>query len=246
MSMQVVRLRRYLIATVVAMAVPLPANGQFLDFVVDEGMVPGTSELNFVADKISGAYTGRITFNASRLPRRPTFMMHAYADFVQYLFNEGTSPVPSQLGQVGSLSPFEYGLYALLTFSGTVGQPLIPGQPSSLLTTNAEIHVYVDPNLDTVKSVGATGADPITLTNTGDDFELVFASQLSRTTVLTKPPDGGFFTHVFGTPTTTALGPLYWPTLPPNVALNINGDFDHFALTQTQTVTGDVSAVFEP
>ena len=246
MSTRVVRLRRYLIATVVAMAVPLPANGQFLNFVVNEGVVSGTSELVLEADKISGAYTGRITFNASGIRRRPTFTMRAYADFVQYLVNEGTSPAPGQLGQVGSPSSIEYGLYALLAFSGTVRQPLVPGQPFSLLTTNAEIHVYVDPNLDTVKSVGATGADPIALTNTADDFELLFASQLSRATVLTQPPDGGFFTHVFGSPTTTELGRLYWPTLPSNVALNVNGDFDRFALTETQTVTGDVSAVFEP
>jgi len=226
----------------VGLAIPVPASADFLDFTVDETTVAGTVPYSFTADKINGAYSERITFGAGG-----SFDTNAYADFGFYLSTEGTVPEFSQLGAVGTpCPPFcnLYGLYALLSASGTASAG--PGGTTIFTGVNGEVHYFIDPNLDTTKSLGATGSDPVTLNNTADDYEILFASNLTSATGQLVPGIGGFFDFVFSDPTLTGDGMAYWPSLVNGTfELNPDGDFDTFEPTGTQTVTGDVSTVFQ-
>lgn len=236
--------------TGLGLALPAPASADFLDFTVNEGTVPGAIPFVFTADKITGGYTERITFDASG-----NFDTTAYADFGFYSRSEGSIPVPSNLSAACDTTvidpanpcfpalPSQYALYALFASSGTA----TPGAGGSTIFTGATgtVSYYVDPNRDTLKAVGATGADPIGLTNSGDDYLILFANNLAEATGVLQPPTGGFFDFVFTDPTLTGPGAAYWLFPPVSFTLNPDGDFDNFAPTGTQTVTGDVSTVFQ-
>ena len=194
-------------------------------FTVDESPYSGG---NVQADKINGGYVERITFSGG------SFTTNAFADFGLFYLNTGI--VPSQLANT-------YGLYALFSSTGTV-VPVVPGV-TSFNPNGAEFTLYLDVNNDTTKAVGATGSDPITLGNNGDDLELASAMDLSSGGGILVAGTGGFFDLVFEDFTLTADGANYFVDPSPfYLRVNVDGDFDSFAVSGSQTVRGDVSAVF--
>lgn len=224
----------------------------FLDFAVVETVVPGAnSAVLDPVDKINGAYSERITFDGLG-----GFETHAIADFTQYLRDEGGTPVSSQLnvppdgpcggaGQPECPTLNQYGIYAIFTSDGTVS-PMGPGF-FQFSGGNGSVRVFIDPNLDTTKTLGATGGSAPIIAGNADDIEIMFANDLdSAFGILT--PIGGFFDLVFRDPTLTAFGATYWVNLPPpgTFRANIDGDFDTFVPAGTLTLTGDVSNVFIP
>lgn len=213
------------LASASAGAVVLP------DFTVDEGSVPGNAAGTIVADKGNGAYSERITFDGAG-----NFVAAAYADFGQYLSNDGTSLVASQLNT-------NYGLYALFDASGTVA-----GGPAVFTFTGgaASFTLWIDPGQNTTKTLGATGSDPVTLAGNADDYQIASASSLVSGTGVLVAGVGGFFDFVFDDFTLTLDGQNYF--IAPNpfyLRVNVDGDFDSFAVAGTQTVNGDLSFVFQ-
>jgi hypothetical protein len=217
---------------------PGTASADFLDYTVDESAIPGTDPAAlFVVDKINGAYTESITLDGLG-----GFTTVAYGTFTQYLANEGADAVDSQLGAFGGAAN-EYSVYALFTASGTVAE-LVPGI-FQFTGTGAEVTLWVDPDLDTTKSLAA-GDAAVTLGGDTDDFQILSASTLaSPGNGILVVGVGGFFDFIFSDPTLTAAGALYWPDLPLfNLRSNVDGDFENFEAEGEQIVTGDVSNVF--
>jgi hypothetical protein len=224
---------------------PAAASADFLDFTVVETVVPGALPNGLTADKINGAYTELITFTGS------TFEASAYADLTQYLGTEGSVSLGSQLGAVtGFSTPNQYGLYA--TFISDGSTVIEPDGTIKFIGTTAEVHLYIDPLLDTTKSYapGDTGADLPNLAGVADDYEIMFSTNLLKGAGVLEPTDDlGAFDLRFGQIFITAQGAAYWPTLAAIsfgfLTSTIDGDFDTFALTGTQQVTGDMSVVFQ-
>jgi hypothetical protein len=229
----------------------------FLDYTVVETVVPGADPAVLdPVDKINGAYSERITFDGLG-----GFETHAIADFTQYLNTEGGNPISSQLnvpppapGTCGGLgqpvcppppTPNQYGIYAIFTSEGTVA-----GGPGifTFAGGTGSVRVFIDPLLDTSKTLGATGGSAPIIANDADDLEILFANDLDSGFGILVAGIGGFFDLVFRDPTLTAFGATYWTNLPPpgTFRANIDGDFDTFVPAGTLTLTGDVSNVFIP
>src|SRR6478672_8925182 len=98
----------FVLATSGAMAQSFP------DFTVSETPVPGATASTVSADKITGNYTEVLTFNGS--PNSGTFNVSLRWNAGQFVANNGSTPVASQLG---GISANQYGLYALYSGSGT-------------------------------------------------------------------------------------------------------------------------------
>lgn len=236
-------LSKALAATTVALglglaSLPASAVGLFNEFTVDEGSVPGSSSVTFVADKLNGGYSERITFDGAG-----GFVAAAFADFGQYFADDGTTLITiSQLNA-------NYGLYALFESTGTV-TPLGPPFPSgsAIFTgTSGAFSLFLDPDQNTTKTLGATGSDPITVSGNADDILIAFATDLTSATGVLTAGIGGFFDLIFNDFTLTPAGASYFIAPSPfYFRVNVDGDFDTFSITGTQTVTGDVSAVFVP
>lgn len=219
---------------------PAPASAEFVDFTVNEGTVPGALAFSTTVDKLNGSYSEVLTFDAAL-----NFTTAAYANFNAYLRNEGNTSVNTQLGSVPNPGDFPppanfYGLYATFTSSGSFADGTFNG-------ANGSVHLFIDPNLDTTKALGATGSDPIALGNTADDYEILFANDLQSGVGVIIPGTGGFFDLIFADPTLTAAGAAYWTGLPTfNLQATVDGDFDEFTPTPGLTVelSGDLSNVF--
>jgi hypothetical protein len=187
------------------------------------------------ADKINGAYSEVVTFGAG------TFDTVAYGDFGQFLSNDGTVLVaPIQLNST-------YGLYTTFSGSGTFAG-IAPGV-TQFTFTSADFSLFIDPELDTTKTLPATAAGLVTLVDAGGaDYLIASSSSFVSGTGLLVAGVGGFFDLVFtdfvlenpaGTSYFISPDPFY-------IRVNVDGDFDDFIVAGTQVVTGDVSAVFIP
>jgi hypothetical protein len=205
----------------------------FPDFTVDEGSVPGTPASVIIADKINGSYSEVITFGPGG------FTTSGYADWGEYLINDGTLVVDAELLQ-------SYNMYALFTAAGNVGAPA-PGL-TSFNATSGSFELYIDPNQDTTKTLPGNGALPVILGNTADDYRIAFATNLTSGFGLLVSPIGGFFDLVFDDFTLdNPAGTSYFISPDPfYIRVNVDGDFDNFQPVGNQTVTGDISAVFQP
>ena len=221
-----------------------PARADMLDFDVHEGTVIGADpDILLGVDKISGAYSERITPGALG---PGTFTATLYVDFGQYLKSEGTVLVGSQLGAPGG-DPNEYGLYALVTASGTMSGAGTFASPFLFEPTSAEAHVFIDPDLDTTKTLPAVGGLPVILGGFAEDYEIAFGTAIDEASSFGAliTGIGGFYNLVFTDPTLTPAGASYWPTL---VGLSITatagGDFDSDNNISDGTLSGDASLNF--
>lgn len=212
----------------------VPASAVVLqDFTVDESSVEGLGG-TFTADKINGSYSEQVTFGVG------TFDTTAYGDFGQYLSNDGaTTVVPIELNNT-------YGMYALFDGTGTFAD--LGGGITQFTFTSAEFSLFIDPNLDTDKTLPATSPGAVTLGDAGDDYLIASSSTISSGTGLLVAGVGGFFDLVFtdfvlenpdGTDYFISPDPFY-------LRVNVDGDFDGFLVSGNQTINGDFSAVFVP
>jgi len=227
-------------------ATPSTASADFLDFTVDQGAVPDSPDVEIVVDKINGAYAEVIALGAG------TFEASLYVNFSQYLSAEGTIPTPMSFLQGASVGiDAFYGMYALVTSSGTFSGSGTEADPFQFEPTSAEASLLVDENQNTTFTLGAPGA-PVGTANDGDDLLVMTANTIdlgaSFGQLISNAPvdqQGGFYNLVFVNPTIEAFGQLYWPDLPLLGLRAINdGDFDD-ATIGDGTLSGDVSLVFQ-
>lgn len=212
-------------ATALAMGLSFAAHADQI-FKVDETPYGGGV---LTADKLNGGYVEAITFDGLG-----GFVTNAYADFG--LFFLGANTVSSQLET-------SYKLYGIFSDFGSVNV-IAPGL-FSFSGGNGGFSLYLDVNSDTTKALGATGNDPITLGNNGDDLLLATATNMVQSSGILVAGIGGFFDLVFNDFLLTSDGANYF--IEPNpfhIVVNVDGDFDSFAVAGTQTIRGDVSAVF--
>jgi hypothetical protein len=226
----------------IAPALPPPT---FVDFTVNESSVPPpTFPLVLTADKIVGVHSGTISFDGTG-----GWGATLVIDFAKYRTNEGRDAVFSQLTspERGSGPQYpEYGLYATVTARGIVFSPGTSGASTVLTPTSAEARLFIDPNLDTLKTTPGVGGDPLTTFDAaGDDYLIM------RSTVTTEPSAiglvpgvGGYFDLRFSNPSLTAAGMSYWPTLA-NLVITvvIDGDIIDVDPVGTVLVNGIASFV---
>jgi hypothetical protein len=227
--------------------VPNTASAAFLDFTVDETVVPGTGAAGFVfvADKMNGLYRERITFAADPTAGPTTFEAMAVADFSAWASTEGTVPIgTTQIANVPGIAATQYGLYALVAFTGSISGAGLSG-------STATVSLYVDPDLNTSKTLGADGNDAITVAGDGDDL-LVLSSSTLVSGFGSAFQAGGFFDITFANLTITPFGQTFFPDLPLlNIVSNVDGDLDVLTPSPapgapfTFLVTGDLSNVFQ-
>lgn len=195
-------------------------------FTVDEAPYGGG---DVVADKLNGGYVEVITFDGAG-----GFATKAYADFG--LFFLGGATVSSELET-------SYKLYALFEDTGSV--TAMGGGLFSFSGGSGGFSLYLDVNMDTTKTLPATAAGSITVGNDGDDLLLASATNMTSSSGLLVVGVGGFFDLIFDDFTLTADGAAYFVDPDPfYLRVNVDGDFDSFAVAGTQEVRGDVSAVF--
>ncbi len=212
----------------------VPASAVVLeDFTVDESSVEGLGG-TFTADKINGAYSEVVTFGAG------TFNTVAYGDFGQYLSNDGaTNVTPIELNNT-------YGMYALFDGAGTFS--VLGGGLTTFTFTSANFNLYIDPDLNTGKTLPGSAPGAVALANAGDDYLIASSTTISKGTGVLVAGVGGFFDLIFtdftledpdGTSYFTSPDPFY-------IRVNVDGDFDSFVVAGTQPINGDFSAVFVP
>lgn len=220
--------------------VSAPARADFRNFTLDEGIVPGASSLEHSADKINGAYASVITFDQAG-----TFAMSAYCDFGQYFANEGGTLVLTQLNNIGpgrsrgAPGGNGYGLYAEFRLTGTISGTDLTG-------VTATMSVWIDPNQDTTKALPGVGGDEVVFANRADDLQILETGNLISAPGVASDPGAVELGFAVVPGDWTAAGAAYWPTLANlPLVMTVDGDLDDFEPVTTQTVTGDLSVVFE-
>lgn len=215
----------------------------FPDFQVSEGSVPGSGANTFTADKITGNYVEVVTFDGVG-----GFKTSIKWQAGQYVANDGTNPVTTQLGSFGSSG---YGLYALLQGTGTYST-----SGSGVTTFNfnpgGSLNVWIDPDANTTFTAPATGAGAWATGNTGDPDYLIATGALFGGSGTLDPTlsscVGGINCGSFGTSTSfllTALGSSYFTGPVPfyNVSFE-SGQLNSFVVAGTQTINGSLDVVF--
>jgi hypothetical protein len=213
------------------------AVGIYNEFTVDETSVPGTS-LNgtefgsvFEADYITGLYNEILTINADF-----SFDTIAYAEFSGFGKNDGTELLSSLLN--AGVLELGYNMYAVFESSGSYNG-------SQFVGDSGVFRLYIDPDQDTTKTLGATYAAGLTLGNNGDDYEIAFATNL--TSAIGLPGNPGAYDLYFDDFTLTGAGELFFTQPRPfHLLVNVDGDFNQFTPVAGSSfqVNGDVSAVF--
>lgn len=232
---------------------PGTASAQRLDFTVDETSVPGSETDGIVleADVIRGGQTERIDLDPDG--NVGTFEISAYVNFTAYFSDEGTIGVASNLNQTGGLDDEDYGLYALVTASGTYTGTGAPGDEFVFQFTLADAQIFIDPDLDTDFAnalPGAGDADQAPTPDDGavnDDYLVMSASDLilALSNGDLEVGDGGSFDLVFNDPQLTAAGALFFTNLSQfTLTAFANGDFDSEDDPSDGVITTDVSLSF--
>lgn len=215
----------------------------FPDFQVQEGSVSGSVANLFTADKITGNYVEVITFGAG------TFDVSLKWQAGQFVADDGTNPLTTQLGSFGSGG---YGLYALYQGSGTFSTS---GSVTTFTTTAnvGSLNVWIDPDSNTTFGAPANGTTAWTTGNALLDYLIATGTPQGGSGTLnpTLPTcgGGGINCGSFGTSTTFALeipaGSDYFVF--PNPFYNFSfqsGQLNNFSPTGTVTINGSMDVVF--
>ncbi|MFN3543349.1 MAG: flocculation-associated PEP-CTERM protein PepA [Thiobacillus sp.] len=244
MNFKIKALQGALVAAMAVASVSASA-AVFNDFQVTEQSVPGSLNNVFIADKITGNYVEIVTFTPTSATSG-TFDTSIKWNAGQFVANDGTTPVATQLGSFGGNG---YGLYALLMGSGTY-------TTSGVVTTfsfnsGGTLSVWIDPDQNTSFAAPATGNLAWTLGNTGDDYQI--ASGALNGGFGTLDPGlptcvGGINCGSFGTSTSfllTALGSQYFTSPVPfyNASFE-SGQLNSFTVAGTQSINGSLDVVF--
>lgn len=206
-----------LLAIAVTVALAAASNSAmaalFNPFTVNEASVPGGLANPLLSSPLPGAEPGKITGN---YVEDITFTGGASGTFTaslrwnagQFVATDGATVLGNQLG---AITPNQYGLYALLTSTGTYA----PGAGTTTVFTlgaGSALTVWIDPSSNTAFSGGTavTGG-------AGDDYKIADGLTIGGTGTLdpSLPTCGasGINCGSFGTSTTfalTALGSAYF------------------------------------
>jgi hypothetical protein len=248
-------INKTLVAAAIAGALGLASSGAmaqtavFPDFRVNEASVLGALPNTVNADKITGNYVEVITFAGG--PASGTFNVSLRWNAGQFVANDGTTPVNSQLGGV---TANQYGLYALYQGSGTyTGNGT---QTTFNFTPGGNLRLFSDANSDTTFTAPTTGSNPFTTGNTSDDRLLANGTPTSGQGRLdpTLSTCGGIGGQAgincgsFGASSTFALttdGSNYFVAPSPFYQLSFqSGQLNNFSPTGTQTINGSLDVIF--
>jgi hypothetical protein len=218
----------------------------FNPFSVTESSVPGASANPALssqqAGKITGNYTESVTFSGGA---SGTFTTSIRWNAGQFIGTDGVTLLSSQLG---SFTANQYGLYALVTGSGTYA----PGAGTTTVFTfspGGTLAAWIDPSSNTTFS-GVS----VVPTFAGDDYQIATGSVVSGAGTLDPSLStcggGGINCGSFGTTTNfilTTLGQSYFtgPTPFYNLAFE-SGQFNTLTPSAggTQTTNGSLDVVF--
>jgi hypothetical protein len=220
----------------------------FPDFQITEGSVPGAGANTFTADKVTGNFTEVITFSGS------TFNVSLLWNAGQFVANNGSTAVPSQLGQTGSAAASQYGLYALYTGSGTFSSGA-SGSTTFNFTPGGNLSVFIDPSTNTTFVQPANGATAWTTASGSDDILIATGTPTSGQGTLdptlstcTGGGGGGINCGSFGASSTfnlTTAGRGFFTA--PNPFYNVSfqsGQLNNFSPTGTQVINGSLDVIF--
>jgi len=197
----------------------------------------------FSANKITGDYIERITFNGDG-----TFDVSLLWTAGQFVDRGGVGVIQdSGLGARDG-----YGLYALYKARGVV---TAAGAVTKFSFTGpGSLEVFFDKNRNTANPTGvpATGSGNFALTNTGDDLRLAYGEAVSGVgtldTTLETCGDDGINCGSFGSTTTfnlTDFGKQFFTA--PNPFYNLSfqsGQLNNFVPEGTLTIDGSLDVVF--
>ncbi|QPG06433.1 flocculation-associated PEP-CTERM protein PepA [Salinimonas marina] len=218
-----------------ALVASFACHAGFMDFNIDETRFDGGQVVT--ADKLNGGYTETLMFDGEG-----NFSAQAAVTFAQLFGSDGTQ----NSSQIGSVIGSEYKLYALFSATGTVSVPGEQGSNSSLTGAEGSFSLFLDQ--DNNFGVNIADDDPINFTTVGTAGDLLLGtSNMLMENYGLQYEWGGVFDFTWGDFTLTADGQSFF--VAPNPFYNFviaDGDFDTFAVTGSQRVTGDVSAVFVP
>lgn len=229
------------VASASAYAVPFP------DFQVQEGSVPGSTTNLFTADKITGNYVEIVTFTPTGIGTG-TFDASIRWNAGQFVANDGTNNVITQLGSFGAGG---YGLYGLFRGSGTFST--VSGVTNFTFAPGGSLNVWIDPAQDTTFTAPVTGNLAWTTGATGDDIAIATGAVLSGFGQLnpTLPTclGGGINCGSFGTTTsfnlTSPAGTSYFVS--PNPFFTVafqSGQLNNFSPVGTQQINGSLDVTF--
>lgn len=214
----------------------------FPDFTVNETVVSGAIANTFTADKITGNYSEYFTVTGAN-----TFSVQLLWDAGQYVANDGTLPLNTQLGGLGAN---DYNIYALYSASGTF---TTSGGVTTFVTgTGGTLALWLDQSQDTTKT-NSSGLTAWTLGGTADDKLLATGTPQSGTGTLdpslaTCGPSGGINCGSFGSTTSfalTAFGSTYFTSPIPFFDLAFeSGQLNNFDVSGTQHINGSLDVVF--
>lgn len=216
------------------------------DFQIQEGSVPGTPDNLITADKITGGYSEIFTVTGPN-----TFVTNAYWDAGQFFSNDGTHNVAST-ADVYLGAPNIFGGYSMYGLFSSAGSFSITPSGTSFTGGAGSIEIWIDPLKNTGKTLGATGFDPIALTNTDDDFKIAFSNLIEMGNGNQSPGNigtaNGNFDLLFGAFTlTNPEGMAYF--VAPNpfyMRLDVSGQFVNFAVEGNQVLNGSADGIFIP
>lgn len=241
--------RSVAVAALTVLSATAAQAAEFGDFTVDQTsiMVGGTPFLlangfgtdTFEADKINGGYNEVLTITAGADPTNNAFVSNAYAYMNGFFRNEGEDIA------IGSLAGTGYNLYATFTATGSYD---LTDNTFSGATGNLKF--WLDPLVNTVLGLGASGSDPITVAGGVDDYLLAEAANLTFATGNNVEP--GSYRIIWNDLMLTAAGSDFFVSpIPFYMIVDVTGDFDTFPVEfdpvtglATVSTTGDVSAVF--
>ncbi len=247
------KFKKTLLALTASLGVVSTSAMAFNPFQIQEGAIPGALPNIIDADKINGTFLERVTITSAT-----TFSTSLLATFQG--FADTSNSANDTTGQLGNITPNQYGMYLLYTSVGTFAPS---GSGYQYTTTGAIFNLYADLNTNPIASktqftqpagpLSSTLAlvDTYSRTNFADDQLLATGSFLSGSATQTcagtvANNDCGSF----GQTTTFNLSPLgsgYFIT--PSSFYNISmqsGNFNGFVpvVSQTQTINGVANAVF--
>jgi len=214
----------------------------FPDFEVTETSVPGTVPNVFTADKITGNYVEVVTFDGAG-----NFATSIKWQAGQFVANDGSDPLTTQLGSFGAGG---YGLYGLLQGSGTYNT--VGAVTTFSFNPGGSLAVWIDPDANTTFTAPANGTLAWTTGNTGDpDYQIASGALIDGVGTLDPTLlscDPGINCGSFGTTTSfllTAAGSGYFTGPSPFYDLMFeSGQLDSFDVAGTQTITGSLDVVF--
>jgi hypothetical protein len=254
--MKAVSMTKTLCATALAATLGIASSGAwaapFPDFQVQEGSVPGASTHLFTADKITGNYVEVITFTPTSLTTG-TFEVSLQWSAGQFVANDGTTAVNTQLGSFGSSG---YDLYALYMGTGTYSTSLTGVTTFTNTPGVGSLNVWIDPDLDTTFTPPLNGSSPWTTGGTGDPDYLIATGTPTggqgtldpNLTTCSGTGGSGINCGSFGTSTSFALtGPGSQYFVQPIPFYNMSfqsGQLNNFTPTGTVRINGSLDVIF--